>query len=192
MKHVICILIILVLVFTSCEGRKTQNQALNESIEHFKKTVNIHVDVFVPKTYTERKVDTTLANGFSVKIKQYTDMGNSVPFSKIKDTINYQTHFRNFKFDVIVEKHGKIIYNQSFNKSKINKLLDFKSNLTNNAALKNFDRLAVLESIQIDDNPTLKNKVAVDIVYGIPNSYRKSIHRLIINEEGKANFLHIK
>lgn len=187
MKHLLGILFILLIGFTSCGDRKTQGQALAESIEEFKKTVNFETKVYIPETYTEREVDTLMSNGFRVKIKTYTDMTNAVHFSKIKDTINYQTYYRNFKFDISVTKDDKLIYNESFDKQKVNKALNYNSKLAAGSDLHNFDALAVLKSIEVNDDPTYTNMVLIDLMYAIPESDRYASHRLFINNKGKSN-----
>ena len=141
MKHLLGLLLLLAIGFTSCEGRKTQHQALSDSIEDFKKKVNFETNVYIPETYFEHEVDTLMGNGFRVKIKTYTDMTNSVRFSKIKDTINYQTYYRNFKFEVSVTKDEKLIYNESFDKQKVNEAFNYNANLASGSDLYNFDTL---------------------------------------------------
>lgn len=189
MKYLLGILLIIILGFTSCEGRVTKNQALAEDIEEFKTTVSVQVDIYKPENYTERQVDTTLSNGFRVKIKAYTDMDNSVLFTKIKDTINYQTYYRNFKFDILVEKDSKIIYNESFDKQKANKAFKFNPNLVKGSELYNFDKLAILNAIQVNDDPSYTNTVAIDVAYAIPETDKVSYHKILINDKGKANFI---
>lgn len=193
MRNLLGVLLIIIIGFTSsCEGRKTKNQALAEDIEEFKKTVNVQVEVYMPKNYAERKVDTTLRNGFRVKIKAYTDMDNSVLFTKIKDTINYQTYYRNFKFDILVEKDNKVIYNKSFDKQKANKAFKFNSNLVKGSELYNFDKIAILNAIQVDNDPSYTNMVAIDVMYVIPETDKVSHHKILINDKGKANFFKTK
>ncbi|MAX69750.1 MAG: hypothetical protein CMC76_01420 [Flavobacteriaceae bacterium] len=189
MRALLGLLLIVVIGFTSCEGRRTSNQSLADSVEEFKKTVNFQKDIYIPETYIEREVDTLLSNGFHVKIKSYSDMSNSVLFTKIKDTINYQTHYRNFKFDILVEKDGKIIYNKSFDKKKANKAFGFRSNFEQGSELHNFHELAVLKSVQVDDDPSLTNNVAIDFIYTIPETERRSYHRMTINSKGRSNFI---
>lgn len=189
MRNILGLLLFIVLAFTGCEGRITKNQALAKDIEEFNKTVSIQIDVYKPESYTERQVDTTLSNGFRVKIKAYTDMDNSVLFTKIKDTINYQTYYRNFKFDILVEKDNKIIYNKSFDKQKANTAFNFKANLLKESELYNFNKLAILNTIQVDDDPSYTNTVAIDVMYAIPETDKVSHHKILINDKGKANFI---
>ncbi|WP_178988759.1 hypothetical protein [Winogradskyella schleiferi] len=190
MKHLLGLLLLLT-AFTSCEGRKTQRQALSESIEEFKKAVNIETIVYIPETYIEQDVDTLMSNGFRVKIKTYADMSNAVRFSNIKDTINYQTYYRNFKFDINVTKDDKVIYNKSFNKKKVNKAFKYKGNLVSGSDLYNFDTLAVLKSIQVNDDPSYTNMVLIDIMYAIPETDRFASHRLFIDEKGKSHIVQL-
>ncbi|WP_296386123.1 hypothetical protein [Winogradskyella sp.] len=192
MRNLFGFLLILVIGFTSCEGRKTQNQALSESIEEFKKKVSFEVDVYHPETYAESEVDTLLSNGYRVKIKTYADMENSVLFSKIKDTINYQTYYRNFKFEINVTKDNKLIYSESFDKTKVNKAFNYNSKLVSGSDLYNFDELAVLKSIQVNEDPSYTNVVLIDIMHAIPESDRYALYKLFINENGQSSIVQVE
>jgi hypothetical protein len=192
MKHLLGLLVILVIGLTSCEGRKTSNQALSESIEEFRKNATIEVDVFIPETYVEKEVDTVLSNGYRVHIKTFTDFENSVRFSKIKDTINYQTHYRNYKFEISVSKNNKLIYNESFNKIRVNKDFNYNNKAEADSNLYNFDKLAVLKSIQVNEESSLKNTVGIDILFAIPESDRYAAHTLFIDENGFSNIVQVE
>ncbi len=192
MRTIFGLLLILIIGFTSCDGRITQNQALSESIEEFKKSASLEVNVYVPEAYLELEVDTLLSNGYSVKIKTYSDMSNSVLFTKIKDTINYQTHYRNFKFNISVSKDDKLIYKESFDKEKANKAFNYKASLVPGSNLYNFDKLSVLKSIQVNDDPSYTNMVLIDIIFAIPETDRYASHTLFINENGKSNSVQVE
>ena len=127
MRNIIGIILILVIGLTSCEGRKSQSQALSESIDEFKKSASLEVDVYVPETYLEQRVDTTLSNGYKIVIKTYSDEENNVLFSKIKDTVNYQTYYRNYKFDISITKNEQLVYSESFDKPRVNKDFNYKA-----------------------------------------------------------------
>ncbi|WP_299117158.1 hypothetical protein [uncultured Winogradskyella sp.] len=185
MKKLLGLLVILIIGFTSCEGRKTQGQALSEDIEDFKNEVKIEKVIYKPANYVEREVDTLLYNGYRVKIKTYSDMDNTVLFTEIKGTVNYQTYYRNFKFDILVEKDGKRIYNEHFDKNKINTLLEFNSATEPNN--KDFDKLGILKSIEIDDNLSFPDRIKIDIMYAVPETDRTSLYSLFINKKGIVN-----
>tara|TARA_R110002033_G_scaffold48268_1_gene94565 strand:- start:225 stop:809 length:585 start_codon:yes stop_codon:yes gene_type:complete len=192
MKHVLGLLLIIAIGLTSCENKKTKQQALSESIEAFKKTVNFETHVYIPETYLEQEIDTLMSNGFRVKIKTYSDMSNAVRFSKIKDTINHQTHYRNFKFDVSVTKDNKEIYRETFDKQKVNEAFSYNENLVTGSDLYNFDTLAILKSINVNDDPTYTNMVLINITYAIPESDKYSSHTLFIDDKGKSNIVHLE
>jgi hypothetical protein len=183
MKH-FSVLLLLFVAFISCEGRKTQNQALAEDIEDFKKVVSYEVNVYVPETYMEREVDTLLSNGFYIKIKTYSDMDNSVLFTKIKDTVNYQTYHRNFKFDIIVKKNDELLLNRHFDKKSINKLFKYDTVTKSNIEGYDFYKLGVLNSIQIDTSLQSTDLIKIDIIYAIPETNRRSLHSLFIDDKG--------
>ncbi len=192
MRKLFGLLLLLILGFTGCEGRKTSQQALSESIEEFKTKVDLETHVYIPEAYMEHEVDSTLSNGFRVKIKTYSDMEHSVHFSKIKDTINYQTHYRNFKFDICVEKEGQLIYKETFDKLKVNTTLGYREDFSRTSSLYNFNTLAVLKSISLDEENSLKNTVNINLMYAIPETDRFAIHNLSIQEDGNSNVTFVK
>ena len=192
MKKIFGLLLLLIIGFTSCEGRKTSRQALSESIEEFKKNVNLETHVYIPEAYIEHEVDSTLSNGFRVKIKTYSDMDNSVRFSKVKDTVNYQTHYRNFKFDIRVEKQGQLIYEETFDKLKVNKILGYRDDFTSSSPFYNFSALAVLKSVSLDEENSLNNTVYINFMYAVPETDRFAVHTFSINEDGSSNVILVK
>ncbi|WP_417875678.1 hypothetical protein [Winogradskyella sediminis] len=192
MKHLLAIVTLCIIALMSCEGRKTQQQALSESIEEFKKTVSFEKRVYIPESYMEQEVDTLMSNGFRVKIKTYADMTNAVHFSKIKDTINYQTYYRNFKFDISVTKDKQEIYNESFDKQKANKVFNFNTNIIADSDLYQFSTLAVLKSIQVNDDLAYTDRVAIDILYSIPETDKLASHTLFIDKNGKSNIIQVE
>lgn len=184
MKKLLGLFLLLIIAFTSCEGRKTQSQALSEDIEEFKKEVTLEIAVYKPENYMEREVDTLLHNGYRVKIKTYSDMDNTVLFTKIKDTINYQTHYRNFKFDIQVEKDGKLLYNESFDKKKAHSLFrDYTPTKSINKDT-DFDKLAILKSIEVSGNSSFSDRIKIDILYAIPETDKMTLHSLSIDNKG--------
>lgn len=189
MKKLLGIFIILIISFTSCEGRKTQRQALTEDIEEFNKNAKIEVNVYNPESYVEREVDTLLSNGYRIKIKTYSDMENSVIYTKVKDTINYQTHYRNYKFDILVEKDGKRIYFEHFNKEKMSKELGYSSNLNPEAQIYNFNKQAILKSVELNKTFNSGKAIFIDIAYAIPNTEHIDWHKLRIDEKGNREFI---
>lgn len=184
MRKLLGLFIVLIVALTSFEVLKTQSQALSEDIKVFTESVDISLDVYEPEAYVERETDTILSNGYHIKIKTYADMDHSVLFTKIKDTLNYQTYYRNFKFDILVEKDGKTIYNNQFDKRKINKLFRFDSVTKSNIQDYDFDKLGVLKSVQFKDSLDSSQGITIEVLYTIPETDRYSLHTLLIDKNG--------
>ncbi|UKM64126.1 hypothetical protein GSB9_00673 [Flavobacteriaceae bacterium GSB9] len=103
------------LTLTNCDGRKTQRDALKESIQKFKDSITpIEIVEYIPKTYSEVKTDTILSNGFVIKIKNYTDMENSVSHQYQTDSFTMRTDiYRDWVSEVTVEKDGELIFSET-------------------------------------------------------------------------------
>lgn len=182
---------LLCLTIMNCEGRTTQRQALQEDIEEYNKNINVELHVYEPESYVEQQIDTLFHNGFRVKIKTYSDMQNDVLLTKIKDTINYQTHYRNYKFDILIEKDGKPIYADSFDKEKTSKLLWPEVHIRTHH-IKDFKDLGVLKSLTIDKDSAIRNDIKIDIIYEIPGTNKRSQYALLINPKGILKVEHLE
>ncbi|ARV08711.1 hypothetical protein BTO05_03310 [Winogradskyella sp. PC-19] len=191
MKNYIYIFFVLVLGFVSCDGRTSSSKALSESIEDFKAQTSLKELHFIPETAIQKTVDSTLSNGFRVKLKVVTDLDNSVKISSQKDTVNHITTYRNFKFSILVEKEGKLIFSDSFDKSKVNKLLGFSDDLKANEPFYDFHKKSVLKYIELYDKPSLETEVLINIGYAIPQSRLYSEQTLRIKEDGTLDIVYL-
>ena len=67
MRNLLGLLLIFTIGLMSCEGRKTQRQALSESIEVFKKETSLEVVLYQPETYIEREVEWGIKKKYNLK-----------------------------------------------------------------------------------------------------------------------------
>ena len=158
----------------------------------FNKDFKAEIITYEPKDFITTEVDTTMSNGYKVNIKTYTDLENSVDYSDVKDSINYITRYRNYKFNIKVERYGQLIYEETFDKAKANKTLGYNPNFSPDSPFYDFDKLAVLKSIEIDDEPSIKDSVMINVIYAIPNTNRLANHTIFINQDGTTNAVHVK
>ncbi|WP_299116492.1 hypothetical protein [uncultured Winogradskyella sp.] len=192
MKNGLYFILILVIGFTSCEGRKTQSKSLSESISSFKKNNAIKINEFIPEAYFESRIDTILSNGFRVKIQASTDMTNQVAFTKTKDNIDYANNYRKFNFKVTIEKNGEKLFDESFNKQKVNNIFGYLSDIDSEEPIHNFNTLALLKSIQLNEELSTENDyIYIDIAYAIPNQDYIDWHTLKIDGDGKSSFIQL-
>lgn len=110
MKNTISLLVLLIIGFTSCDGRITANQSLTESIEEFKINTAIESQTYIPEVYTEISNDTLLSNGFRVKTTTFTDMDNSIVRSVVKDSVTYKEYYRDVEGLVTVTFKNKCAF----------------------------------------------------------------------------------
>ncbi|WP_353780036.1 hypothetical protein [Winogradskyella sp. 3972H.M.0a.05] len=118
MKKLILLIAIICVGFMSCQDRKTQSQALRESIEKFKAETTIEKVAYFPEAYSERVTDSILSNGIKVKVKEYTDMKDAVLNTFKEDIISYKYYYRNVLSEVTIrDKNNTLIFDKTINKN---------------------------------------------------------------------------
>lgn len=187
MKNVVLLFIIGFIILASCDGRSSNNKSLSEKIDD-----TFNIEVYKPKGFVKRDTDTLLSNGFRVKITTTIDSSKKVTYTKKVNNVNQKTHYNNFKFQISVEKEGKLIYKDSFDKPKANTLFGFRNNFVEESPFYNFDKLSVLKAVEVDDEPSLKNEVLIDFIYAIPETNRYTEQTLFISKDGTINVVHTK
>jgi len=112
MKQILIVLVI-VSIFMSCDGRKSHNEALKNSIEKFRDSIELaEIAEYIPKEYSEIVTDTILNNGFKVSIKTYTDMKKSVAGTYQEDSTIFKNYYREWISEVMIQKDNKTIFNE--------------------------------------------------------------------------------
>ena len=143
MKKLSFIFLTLIIVFSSCDGRKNQKDSLKESITKFKDSIKpIVITEYIPKAYTEIKTDTILSNGFSIKIKTYTDMEKSISYKHKIDTITHKAIYRGWISEVSIKKDGKLIFSEIINNEFFSK---------NGVIISDYLENSILTGTQFDD-----------------------------------------
>ena len=110
-------------VFTGCDGRQSSYQALKQDITDFKKEIKFEVTEYIPSAYFESRVDTILDSGYRLSIKTTADPSDEIVVTTIRDTINYQSHYKHFIFNVELYDSDKLLVSEKFTKQRINALL---------------------------------------------------------------------
>ena len=182
MKNLLGLLLLLIICITSCEGRKTQSQALAESIEVFKKDTIFKDITYTPETYQEFNIDSLLSNGFRVKIKTYSDMNNS---SLLEEYKKEATIYKKFYRQHISEL--KIYYNNALIATKT----ITKSLFTNKKDL-DFWSKAILGNVSINGLKSTGDKLTLNIYYCIPESEICKDFLIIFDKEGRFTLEELK
>lgn len=188
MRHFFALLLILILGLTSCEGRKSQNQALAESIDDFKKNTSVEKLTYTPKNYTYQNIDTTFVNGFSIYNKLYIDMENSILVEeKNKNSIVHKTYIREGKADVIVKFKDEILFSETIDNTFI-----LQTDATQKETLKNMTLLNVfLDKTFSNQSQTNKTDIFIQF-YNPKNTKAQLSYKLTINLNKKYTLQKIK
>lgn len=188
MRHFFALLLILILALTSCEGRKSQNQALAESIDNFKKNTSVEKLTYTPKNYTYQNIDTTFVNGFSIYNKLYIDMENSILVEeKNKNSIVHKTYIREGKADVIVKFKDEILFSETIDNTFI-----LQTDATQKDTLKNMTLLNVFVD-ETFSNQSQTNKTDIFIQFYNPKNTKAQLsYKLTINLNKKYTLQKIK
>jgi hypothetical protein len=117
MKYFSIILIILILCFTSCDGKHRVNQTYQEKIENSNLSKSFFEKIeYFPKVYTEVITDTILSNGFRIRSKFYSDMEKNVLREFKKDSIQFKNYYREFNVELTISKNGVEIFSKLIDK----------------------------------------------------------------------------
>jgi len=174
---ILCLSIVLI----NCDGRdrvfKTTEEALieNKLLDSFSESIQ-----YFPELYREVETDTTLSNGYKVKIRYYSDMKNQVTEKTKEDLISNIKHYRDFVSEVTVLKDSKEIFKKSINKYNIREGdTDF---------VKIVQKL-ILQPIFVNQEKSIENN---NLIIALPLCSTDTSHclfyELIINADGKFEY----
>ena len=169
--------------FASCDGRKSSHQALKESIESFRKEASVEIDEYFPEKQFESEIDTILDSGYRINIKINSDFNNEVIITEIKDTINYQKHYRNFIIDLNFHFKDDILISEKFTKQRLNAMV-----LESNIGLFKFEQ-QVLSAINIDYDKSNDENIFLELIYRIPETEKISKMALHLKPNGDFKLL---
>lgn len=190
MKNFIYFILIMLIGFTSCDGRKSKRQTFSENIESFKKKNTIVIDTYSPEKDIKREVDTTLSNGFHVKIKTQTNPNEDIVLSKINDGITYSENHKSYTFSIDIKRNNFKIYHKTFNRQHMMSLVKLSQHKSSENLPDDFNRFAVLQSIQLNQELSIeKDSVYIDIAYAKPNDTYMNWHTLKIDKDGTSEFI---
>jgi hypothetical protein len=131
------------------------------------------------RVYLNLRLIPVLSTGYRVKVKTSTDAFDDVLVTRIKDSINYQTHYRKFVLDIELEKNAKVFFSKKFTRDLINKQL-----LESGVILNDFDNY-VLYAHQLSYEDSNEQQIVLNLVYKIPESEETYAFHLILQPNGQ-------
>lgn len=181
-KLPILILVLIITIF-SCDGRKTKNDSLEESIAKFKDSTNtIEVVEYIPNSYSEIKTDTILSNGFTVKISAITDMNNFILKEIKKDSNIVKQHHRKRILHLKIFLKESLVFDNQIDIPFLKKDVDLLK------LIKEQD--LIISDLRIDPKTSLspKTELYLDIVVYNPNDKLDKRFKLHFDKFGNYTF----
>lgn len=177
MKRLCFLLLAIILLNVSCDGRDRMHKSNQEVLKENKLLDSFSERItYIPESYTETQTDTILSDGTKIAIKLYSDMGKSVLKTFKKDAIQHKEYHRDFNAHIIVYKHDSEIFNQIINKDFLNKSLVASVNLEN----------STLQNVQIDEMTShLDNLLVIDLTFAKIDNVVSSVYKIYIEDNGK-------
>ncbi|TCK69103.1 hypothetical protein DFQ05_0617 [Winogradskyella wandonensis] len=175
MRTPILLLCMALIGLTACEGRKTMKRSLSESIKTYTTSHYIEETNYIPEAYREIDIDTTLSNGFNVKIKTFTNMKTYIPKSELKDSITYNKKYRAINSEVVIFHKNKKVFEDIIDK-------DFL--ISENNTIKDFALLSNIRGVWLNQYQNYENKVVLDINLCTVESYDCKSMKLSIDKNG--------
>ena len=183
MKNILFLLLLISISFISCDGRNKTNGLKANNLKENPLLNSISEDIkYIPEKYNELKIDTILSNGFTVKIKSFTDMDKSYLNEYTTNNTVHKHYYRDNKARVIVSRNGVV-----FDKLITKKLfLDFDN------TLKGFFKDAILNGVWIsNEKSTLNSNITININFWKPETDLHVFFDLIIEKDGKYRIINV-
>ena len=175
MKYLSSILLLCILLASSCDGRDRANYTQKEKIEQSKLSKSFFEHIkYIPETYTEIETDTLLVNNFQIHLKVYSDMNTSILKEIKKDTIVHKTYYRHFKGNLVVSLDNNEIANISIDKL-----------LFQDKTKKEFWKNATLGNIAVNHEYSNDHEILLNVYYQVPESNQYKDFNIFIDSQGK-------
>lgn len=178
MKYILLLFTLSAMVLTSCDGRQSSTESLQQSISEFnQKQTPLELISFYPKEYTEVETDTIMSNNLRVNIKNYSLMNQEVILHKktIGNNKDIQYH-RAFESEIIVYNTNQKIYTTTINAYQFQN--KDKSSFWNNATL---------EHVWVNQETSGLDWVNLEITFIDPQTHAYRVYEMTINQNGKEN-----
>ena len=181
MNKLILLFFGLIITLISCDGRKTRNDALKESITKFKDSIKpTEVLKYIPQEYAEIETDTILKSGFKIKISSNTDMEHSILKKNFKESSVVKQFHRKNNVDLKVSYKDNLVFNQSINFEFL------KKNDQLSKKIKRED--LIIRSLSIDPKSLLTPKSEIYFYVTAYNPNEKLDYRFQLRIDNKGSY----
>ena len=174
-KIVLFIPLMLVLFLTSCDGRKSKIDHINDAVSEFnKKQKLIDLKDYHPESYAETKTDSIISKTFKVSVKNYTVMDEGILIQQtIKNLTKTSQFHRVFESDIVVAIEDKIIYSSHISAEKFR---SFESS--------DFWNNATLEHVWVNQEQSNTTTLSLGVSIINPKNKAFKLYEILIDKSG--------
>ncbi len=175
MKFSSLITILLIICFTSCDGRDRANKSNKENLVESKLSYPFFESItYIPKQYIETITDTILSSGLRVNIKYYSLLNKTVTF---EHTVNknqiVKECYRQFESQITVFKKDKLLFTEILNTSDFIEI----DNPT-------FWNNTILQFVWLDELESNEEQVQIYCSFLVPNTKAYKFYKIYYNTIG--------
>ncbi|AUC81619.1 hypothetical protein [Lacinutrix sp. Bg11-31] len=183
MKNILFILTIVSILFLGCDGKDRVYKSNTDVLKEHKLLDSFSEDIkYFPEKYNEFKIDTILSNGFTVKIKSYTDMESSYLNEFKADNITHKHFYRDSKATIVVTNNG-IVFDKLIDKKTFSEFDNTFSELLKDTNM---------NGVWINEEKSLLNSnITINVNFCKPETDQCEFFNLIIEKDGKYRIIRI-
>ncbi|WP_047545994.1 hypothetical protein [Psychroserpens sp. Hel_I_66] len=182
-KLALFIPVILLLIVSSCDSRKSKIDRLKNSVSEFNNNQkSIDLIDYYPKDYTEIKTDSIISNTFKVSVKNFTLKDQGIVLNQsIKNLNRTSKVHRVFVSNIVVSVEEKIIYDRQIS---VEKIRDLKSS--------EFWNNATLEHVWVNQEQSNSEYLSLGVSVINPTNKAFRLYELLIDRLGNERLLLIE
>lgn len=181
MKNLFFIIAIVSIVFTSCDGRKSKNVALTQSVMEFnQKESNLELITYYPKEYTEVVTDTILSNQVKVHIRNYSLDNEAILISDESAPKKIKYH-RIFESDVLITSPSRELF-----KTHIS-AIQFASTYSDE-----FWDNATLQHVWLNEELSTPQYIQLEMSFINPRNESYKLYRMSVDHFGQQRIILIE
>ncbi len=176
MKYLITIVLLALVVLTSCDRRTSKKEHLENAVSQFNKDLQPLEDkTFYPEDYVEIQTDSIISSVFKVKIKNYASMTAGILMDgTTSEGKKQRAVHRVFESDVMILVKDKVVFNRHISAENFRPI-----------ASSQFWEAATLEHVWVDQDHSNADYLTVNLSVINPKMNAFKLYELRIDASGK-------
>lgn len=177
MKKIFLLLIIISTCLASCDGRQVYHNNDKKEAIKFKKKNQFEQFVYHPESEAEVKIDTTMSNGYRVKLTAKTYEKDSIQQTHTDAVTTYKNIYRSFSTLAAIKKDNHTLFSKTIDFDYLSQL-DYKFSI--------FRHEFIISKVEVNQYKSIENKgITLNVLLSDPINEKFKVFDLYIDENGK-------